>query len=120
MRQTTFERYESIVRIHLAPALGRVKLKTLTPAHIRGLYREKLESGLSPRSVQYIHTTLNKALKEALKEAVADGLIPRNAASAVKAPKPAKKEIRPLSPSKPAPSSRRHAVTASRLSTCSL
>jgi integrase len=36
--------------------------------------------------------TLNKALKQA----VADGLIPRNAVSSVKALKPKKKEIRPL------------------------
>jgi len=36
--------------------------------------------------------TLNKALKQA----VADGLIPRNAASSVKPPKPQKKEVRPL------------------------
>ena len=28
-------------------ALGRIKLKALTPTHVRGLYREKLEAGLS-------------------------------------------------------------------------
>src|SRR5215204_3885327 len=94
VRQRTYERYESIVRVHLAPALGRVKLKALTPAHVRGLYREKLDSGLAPRTVQYVHTTLHKALKQA----VADGLIPRNAAASVKAPRPTKKEIQPLSP----------------------
>ena len=31
VRQRTFERYESIVRVHLVPAIGRVKLKSLTP-----------------------------------------------------------------------------------------
>ena len=41
----------------------------------------------------YIHTTLHKALSQAL----SDGLVPRNAA-AVKAPRPARPEIRPLSP----------------------
>jgi integrase len=35
-------------------------------------------------------------LYKAFKQAVADGLIPRNVASVVKAPKPTKKEIRPL------------------------
>jgi integrase len=93
VRQRTFERYESIVRVHIKPALGRVKLKALTPNHARGLYREKLDSGLAPRTVNYIHTTLHKALKDA----VSDGLIPRNAA-AVKAPSPEKPEIHPLSP----------------------
>jgi integrase len=94
VRQRTFERYEQIARVHIKPTLGRIKLKALTPTHVRGLYREKLDEGLSPRTVQYIHTTLNKALKEAMR----DGLIPRNAAYAVKAPRPANTEIKPLNP----------------------
>jgi integrase len=44
--------------------------------------------------VNYIHVTLHKALKQA----VADGLLPRNVTEAVKAPKPEKKEIRSLTP----------------------
>jgi integrase len=90
VRPTTFERYEQIVRVHIRPALG--KLKNVTPAHVRGLYREKPEVGLSPRTVQYIHVTLHKALKQA----VADGLIPRNATEAVKPPQVRKEEIRPF------------------------
>src|ERR687897_2595071 len=74
VRQRTWERYEQIVRVHIKPALGRVKLKNLTATHARGLYREKLESGSSPRTVQYVHTTLRKALKDA----VSGGLIPRS------------------------------------------
>jgi integrase len=91
-RQRTYERYESIVRVHIKPAFGRLKLKSLTPNHVRALYRTKLDSGLAPRTVNYVHTTLHKALKDA----VGDGLVPRNAAS-VKAPRPEKPEIRPLS-----------------------
>src|SRR5919205_3315687 len=54
VRPTTFERYEQIVRSHIRPTLGRLKLKNVTPTHVRGLYREKLEAGLSSRSVKYI------------------------------------------------------------------
>ena len=68
-------------------------IKTLTPNHVRGLYRRKLDAGLAPRTVNYIHVTLHKALSQA----VSDGLVPRNAAS-VKAPRPEKPEIKPLSP----------------------
>jgi integrase len=92
VRQRTYEGYAHVVERHIAPSLGRVKLKALTPAHIRGLYRERLDAGLSPRTVRYAHTTLNKALSQA----VSDGLIPRNAAASVKAPKPRRAEIRPL------------------------
>jgi len=93
VRQRTWERYEQIVRVHLKPALGRVKLKNIAPTHARALYREKLDGGLAPRTVNYIHTTLSKALNDA----VSDGLVPRNVTRSVKAPKPAKEEIRPLS-----------------------
>src|SRR5215210_3079081 len=34
VRQRTYERYESIVRVHLGPSIGRVKLKAPTPAHV--------------------------------------------------------------------------------------
>jgi integrase len=94
VRQRTYERYEQMVHVHIKPTLGHVKVKALNAAHVRGLYREKLDAGLAPRTVRYVHTTLNKALKDAL----ADGLIPRNVASAVRPPKLTKKEIRPLSP----------------------
>jgi integrase len=92
VRQRTYEGYEHMVERHISPALGCVKLSNLTPTHVRGLYREKLDAGLSPRTVRYAHTTLNKALSQA----VADGLIPRNAAASVKRPQPRKTEIRPL------------------------
>ena len=53
VRQRTWERYESIVRVHIKPSLGRIKLKSLTPTHVRSLYREKLDAGLAARTVQY-------------------------------------------------------------------
>ena len=52
VKATTFERYEQIARLHLKPALGRMKLKALTPAQVHSLYREKLETGLSARTVR--------------------------------------------------------------------
>ena len=83
-----------MVRLHLAPTLGHLKLKALSPAHVQGLYRSKLDSGLSRRTVQLIHTTLHKALKQAVRW----GLVPRNVTEAVTSPRPAKKEIHPLTP----------------------
>ncbi len=92
VRTSTVERHEINVRVHISPALGRIRLKGLTPRHVRGLHREKLDAGLAPATVRKIHSTLHKALVQA----VADGLVPRNAAD-VKAPRPAPKEMRPLS-----------------------
>jgi integrase len=92
VRISTFERHEQYFRGHIRPALGRVKLKSLTPAHVCGLITEKLNSGLAPGTVRKIHSTLHKALSQA----AADGLIPRNPAD-VKASQPAPEEMRPLS-----------------------
>jgi integrase len=92
VRSTTFERYEQITGKHIVPEVGRVKLKALTPVHVRSLYRKKLEAGLSARTVQYVHVTLHKALKQAVR----DGLIPRNSTEAVKPPQLRREEMRPL------------------------
>ena len=94
IKQRTLENYEYVVRKHIVPALGQVKLKALKPDRVRRLYRDKLDGGLSNRTVQLIHTVLRKALQQA----VLDEILPRNVCQAVRAPRRVKKEIRPLTP----------------------
>jgi integrase len=72
VRLTTYQGYERICKLHIKPSLGQVRLKDLTVARVRSLYREKLKAGLAPRMVQLVHVTLHRALKQA----VMDGLIP--------------------------------------------
>lgn len=94
VRQSTFDRYEIAVRVHLKPALGRRKLKKLTPAHVAALYQGRLDAGHAPASVNKLHVTLHKALDQAVKW----HMVPRNVAEVVKAPRPtAKEEMRTLS-----------------------
>ena len=76
LAHSTYVRYRGIVNNHLKPALGRRKLRDLTRAEVRRFYNEKGKE-LSPRSVDYIHVTLQKALSQAVR----DDLIPRNVAS---------------------------------------
>ena len=92
VRASTLDRYKYTIGPHIKPALGRMKLKSLTPAHVRGFYREKLDAGLAPATVHKMHAVLHKALDQA----VADGLIPRNAADALKLPRIDREEIAPL------------------------
>ena len=94
VRESTYERNDQLVRLHIRPALGRIKLKALTIAHARWFYRERLNSGLAPATVHKIHIVLHKALKAA----VADGLTPRNVAAGLKLPRITREEIDPLSP----------------------
>jgi site-specific recombinase XerC len=67
---------------NLIPEIGRTKLKQLSRATVRKLYREKKQTGLSSRTVEYIHVTLHKALKNATE----DGLISTNPAQGLKLP----------------------------------
>jgi integrase len=92
VRPSTYEVHRYMIHPYIVPALGRLKLKDLNPVHVRGFYREKLDSGLSSATVRKIHSILRKALKQA----VLDGLTPRNVCEAVKPPKVEHKEIRPL------------------------
>jgi integrase len=62
VRKRIYERHEDFVGLHVKPALGRLKLKALTPAHVQGFYRGRLDSGLSPATVQKIHVIIHKAL----------------------------------------------------------
>ncbi len=94
VKETTHANYSYITRAHISPALGRVMLKSLTPAHVRGFYGEKARTDLSAATVRKMHVVLRKALSQA----VSDGIIPRNAADGVKPPRVSApgEEIRPL------------------------
>jgi integrase len=73
------------VRARIKPALGWLKLKKLTYAHVASFYQDKLTAGAAPASVNKLHVTLHKALDQAVKW----NMIPRNVSEAVKAPSPA-------------------------------
>jgi integrase len=90
--ERTWKRHESIVRLHIAPAIGATKLAALTPLQVQSLYRAKSKSHLAPGSVKRIHTTLHKAMRQAVRWQ----MIPRNPCDSVDAPKGYRGEIKPL------------------------
>src|SRR4051794_17782649 len=67
VRQSTYQRDESLCRVHIIPALGKNKLKTLNTADVQRFYRAKLDSGLSSATVHKLHVILHKALKQAVR-----------------------------------------------------
>ena len=56
--KSTYRSYEQVVKGQLVLGLGRVKLAKLRPDHVRRLYRDMLDKGLSTRTIQYAHTLL--------------------------------------------------------------
>ncbi len=94
VKETTYANYSYINRVYISPAFGHVKLKNLTPAHVRGFYGEKSRSRLAPATVKKMHVMLRKSFSQA----VSDGLVPRKAADSVKPPRVSRpsEEIKPL------------------------
>ena len=92
VRERTHASYAYLVRMHIDPEIGRWPLGKLGPAHLRGLMNKKLHEGLSPRTVQYIHSVLRGALNQAERW----GLVARNVARLVSPPRVPKWESQPL------------------------
>lgn len=91
IRPATWRGREMHVRLYLLPALGRIKLDKLTPAHVERMTAELVARGLSPRSAAHARVTLRRALGDAVR----DGLVHRNAAALARPPRV---ERRPLEP----------------------
>jgi len=92
VRPRTYERYEEIVRLHIAPVLGHYRLQKLSAQHVQAFYTKKVNEGLSPSTVEVIHNVLHKALDTAVKW----GLVPRNVCDLVSPPHAEGFEIKPL------------------------
>jgi integrase len=92
VRESTCGSYCRQVRRYVVPAIGSVKLKRLSAMHVQGMYRSMLDRNLSPRTVQYTHAVLRRALKQAVRW----GLVPHNVCEDVDRPRLRREEIRPL------------------------
>lgn len=100
VRPSTRASYEQNLTKHVKPGIGHLPLQRLTALHLDGLYRsllqpekkpgEKLAKPLSPRTVQYVHVIVHRALKDAVRK----NLLLRNVADAASPPKPQRQEIR--------------------------
>jgi integrase len=92
VRLRTFERYEEVVRLHLVPVVGKIRLQALKPQHVQSLKSKKLKEGLSTTTVALIQGVLHKALDDAVKHE----LLARNVCDLVSPPREESAEINPL------------------------
>lgn len=92
LRPTTYSSYASVVRLHVVPYIGRIRLGKLQAEDLDGLYLDLLRKGnrrgrstggLDPTSVRYVHRIINKALTDALRK----GIIGRNVAALADPPR---------------------------------
>jgi integrase len=89
----TYLGYESIIRCHLTPNLGGIRLKDLSAPVVQQYYGALVHE-LSRRSVHSHHVVLNAALKYACRQ----GLLVSNPCSLVDPPSFQKKLMRTLTP----------------------
>jgi integrase len=89
VEQSTWERYEEYIRLHLVPTLRKTTLAKLTPQQVQSLYAAKLAAGLSSTTVAHLHATLHTALDHALRL----GLVQRNVTELVDKPRVLRKEM---------------------------
>jgi integrase len=67
LKITTFETYTLIIKAHILPVLGGIKLQQLTPVQIQKFYTQKVDEGLSAEYVRKIHYILSSSLKHAIR-----------------------------------------------------
>jgi integrase len=91
-RASTLRGYEWLIRQHIRPSLGGIRLDKLTPTDIRHLVERKAESGLSAQSVRLMHALIRNALADAEREE----LVHRNVAKQVRPPVAQREEVRVL------------------------
>ena len=109
----TVQQYRSMAETHIFPAIGAVKLSSLTAPQIQKLYNDLAKEGkttkqknpktgkvenvkcgepLSAKSIRNIHGILSKALNTAMQQ----GLVRSNATQLVTVPKVIQAEVQPL------------------------
>jgi len=95
LRSSTYVSYEGTVRLHIVPEIGHVPIDKLSVDHVsRMIARKEADSRLSPRSARYVLLILRNALNKAVRW----GLVARNVANLVDAPRVSYKDVRVLSP----------------------
>lgn len=99
----TAVRHRQLVQRQIAPAIGALPMRKLTPVHIEAFEAELQRSGyvkgrragqgLTAQTVLHVHRTLSQALAHA----VVTGVLFKNPAEQVKPPRPPRREIAILS-----------------------
>lgn len=88
LKPTTVRCYEDMIRLHLLPKLGTVRLQNLSPDRVEAVWRDmegrgRLRSALLARAV----------LRKALQDAVRLGALERNPVDRTKAPRQPKRRV---------------------------
>jgi integrase len=94
LARRTAERYASLVKLHIVPVVGHLKLSRLTPEHVRKIYKAIKDKGLSNQTCLHVHRALHTALQYGVRE---ERILNENVVGRVKAPQVERREPAPVS-----------------------
>lgn len=93
VRESTYKMNKVLLETHIIPALGHVKVKSLTAQRVQALYAAKQDEELSAGYIRIMHALLHKALENAVRWR----LISINVCDDVTPPRVGKRDVHPLS-----------------------
>lgn len=94
IRSRTYESYETMVRLHITPAVGRYQVGKLKTVHIAAMLQAMEDRGLAARTRRYARQITRMALDYAIER----GLVHRNVAVGAPTPRMERHEVQVLSP----------------------
>ena len=86
VKPTTYTVCHRYCKNYIKPAIGHCLLKDLRNMHIQRIVNDMIDKELSPETIGLVHTVISGALKQAVK----NDLVKKNAAADVLLPKPRK------------------------------
>ena len=94
VKPRTLDSYKTTVKVHINPAIGSIKLCSLTTPLVQQFYNslQRKNPPLSPKSIKNLHGVLHRALQQA----VDIDYLRKNPANNCKLPRIYKQEIQPL------------------------
>jgi len=90
IRSRTLDGYEGYIRREIIPLMGGLELAKVRSGHVRAVLARMQQRGLSAGTIAQVRSVLGSALRQA----VADGVIPTNPVAAVKRPRVQRRELR--------------------------
>lgn len=92
VREATLSAQEVVIRRHLVPGLGKIRLRELTPEHVESLLVGLERPQFNSTSVLKVHRCLSRALVVAMQR----GLVARNVCTLIDPPSPQTADVDPL------------------------
>lgn len=94
LKERTHGDYKEYLKRYVSPNIGKMKLSKLKPLDVQAVYTWMIGKGFAPRTIQYTHSILSSALKQAVKWQI----LSYNPASLTDRPQNHRKEMKVLSP----------------------